>query len=157
MVITQLKQIDAPITVSRCAQLIGLDPKTLYKRIKERKFHMRSILRLSQVEEDIRIDPAILGRELERHASASWPMEFWRREGDEIHGIREGEVEYTIQITADIADLSKAIDKLVCTKDWVDQYAITAIVSRWVTWDTNRDRVGPPLKDEHLYDCAGLV
>jgi hypothetical protein len=155
MVIIQLQQIDGPITVSRCAQLIGLDPKTLYKRIKERKFHMRSILRLSQVEEDIRIDPAILGRELERHASANWPMEYWRREGDEIHGIRQGEVEYTIQITDDIADLPKAIDKLVCTKDWVTQYAISAIVSCWVTPDRKRDLVGPPVKiDQSL---LGLI
>jgi hypothetical protein len=68
MVIESLRKQVAPIGVAQCARILGLDPKTLAKRIAEGKFHSRAILHITPV--DLRIDCQALADELEAGQTA---------------------------------------------------------------------------------------
>jgi hypothetical protein len=150
MVIKSLRALEAPITISQLGKIIGMDPGTIKLRISTGKFPTKALLIVGP---DTRIDPQALADELERQQGAQEdPIEYWKRRGDEVHGVGQGEIKYRIPVTGDLNDLFDSMSELAEQGDWVKKYDMVAIVDRWANPERQIETIEPPIKIDYVLD-----
>lgn len=129
MVVAQLRALTAPITIGQCGRILGLDPDTIKARIHAGLFPARTLIIVGP---DVRIDPALLADEIEKHHGAErqdMRVE-WRAAGNGIDGYRDG---IAIQTCADVRTPNQLVDMLrsYSRKTWVTKRDLVNIATVW--------------------------